>query len=191
VNWDFLLFPIIGAIIGAVTNQIAIKMLFRPYRAIRLGSWRLPFTPGLIPSQRGVIASNIADTFEAQLLSGEEIHSALTGERAREVVQGKVSEMLAGLGPMGAMAEPMKPTIVRKVLSGVEEMATEFVAEGGELDVGQRVEARINAMDIAHLEELVLGFSRTQFRHITFFGGVLGALIGLVQALLNMVLHGG
>ena len=45
-------------------------------------------------------------------------------------------------------------------------------------------------MDIAHLEELILGFSRRQFRHITFFGGVLGALIGLVQAALNLTLGG-
>ncbi len=190
MNWDFLLFPAIGAAIGALTNQIAIKMLFRPHRAIHLGSWRLPFTPGLIPSQRGIIARNMAETFESQLLSGEQIHSALTGARAREMAEAKVGEMLASLGPMGAMAEAFRPTIVAKVLAGVEEMATEFVAEGGELDVGRRVEDRINAMDIAHLEELVLGFSRRQFRHITFFGGVLGALIGVVQALLNLTLHG-
>lgn len=190
MGFDFLLFPAVGALIGAVTNQIAIKMLFRPYHPIRVAGLRLPFTPGLIPAQRGIIASNMADTFEEQLLSGEEIHAALTGERARAMVEAKVSEMLAGLGPMGAMAQGFRPVIVEKVLDGVEEMARDFVQEGGELDVGQRVEARINGMDIAHLEELVLGFSRTQFRHITFFGGVLGALIGVAQALINLAVHG-
>lgn len=189
-SWDLLLFPAVGAAIGALTNQIAIKMLFRPYAEVRWAGWRLPFTPGVIPSQRGTIASNIATTFEAQLLSSREIHAVLTGPRAQSLVRAKVDEMLLSLGPMAAMAEPMKPVIVQKILIGMEEMATEFIAEGGELDIAQRIEDRINAMDIAHLEELILGFSRRQFRHITFFGGVLGALIGLVQAGLNLLLNG-
>lgn len=186
--WNFVLFPVVGAVIGALTNQIAIKMLFRPYREIRWGGLRLPFTPGVIPSQRHVIATNIATTFEAQLLSGAEIHAVLTGERARTTVDRKVQEMLDQFGPWAAMAKPMKPIIVQKILEGVEELALDLVGEGGELDVGRLLEDKINAMDIALLEELILGFSRKQFRHITFFGGVLGALIGLVQAFLVLLL---
>ncbi len=189
--WGFVLFPVVGAIIGTITNHLAIKMLFRPYRAFHLGSWRLPFTPGVIPSQRHVIAGNIAETFEKQLFSGGEIHRALTGERAQTIVEEKVGELLAGLGPMASFAAPMKPQIVEKVLSGIEEMTTELIAAGGELDIGKRIEDKINAMDIAHLEELILGFSRKQFRHITFFGGVLGALIGLIQAALNLAVGQG
>ena len=34
----------------------------------------------------------------------------------------------------------------------------------------------------------VLGFSRKQFRYITVFGGILGALIGFLQAILNSAL---
>lgn len=188
MGWNFLLFPLVGAAIGALTNQIAIKMLFRPYRALYLGAWQLPFTPGVIPSQRHTIAQNIAETFEAQLLSGQEIHTFLTGERARETVDRKVEEMLEGLGPMGAMARGLKPTIVEKILAGIEEMASEAIASSGELNIGERIEAKINDMEIANLEELILGFSRKQFRHITFFGGVLGALIGLVQALMSLAL---
>ncbi len=44
---------IIGAIIGSATNFLAIKMIFRPYNALYLGKWKLPFTPGLIPKRRG------------------------------------------------------------------------------------------------------------------------------------------
>lgn len=188
--WNFVLFPVVGAVIGALTNQIAIKMLFRPHREIRWGGVRLPFTPGVIPSQRHVIAHNIATTFEAQLLSGAEIHAVLTGERARATVDHKVQEMLDQFGPLSAMARPMKPVIVQKILEGIEDMALDLVGEGGELDIGQLLEDKINAMDIAVLEELILGFSRKQFRHITFFGGVLGALIGLVQAALVVLLGG-
>ncbi|MCA9757077.1 MAG: DUF445 family protein [Candidatus Eisenbacteria bacterium] len=184
----FLVFPVVGAIIGAVTNQIAIKMLFRPYQPVYLGSWRLPLTPGVIPAQRGTIAKNIAETFEAQLFSGDEIHRFLTGPKAREAVEGKVDEMITGLGPIGAMARGFQPTIVEKLLVGMEELADEAIAHGGEFDIGKRIEDKINAMDIRELERLVLGFSSKQFRHITFFGGVLGFAIGIVQAILAAVL---
>jgi uncharacterized membrane protein YheB (UPF0754 family) len=184
-DWSFVLFPAVGAVIGLVTNHLAIKMLFRPYAPVMIGRLRLPFTPGVIPAQRETIAANIAHTFEKQLFSGDEIHAAITGPTAHRVVDGKVSEFITQLGPLAAIAGGMRPLIVDKLLSGIEEMATELIASGGELDIGRKIEDRINGMEIATLEELILGFSRKQFRHITFFGGVLGALIGLVQAALS------
>ncbi|MCU0568724.1 MAG: DUF445 family protein, partial [Oculatellaceae cyanobacterium Prado106] len=50
--WLLLSPPIVGGIIGYFTNDIAIKMLFRPYKALYLGGRKLPFTPGLIPSNQ-------------------------------------------------------------------------------------------------------------------------------------------
>ena len=96
--------------------------------------------------------------------------------------------MITGLGPIGAMARGFQPTIVEKLLVGMEELADEAIAHGGEFDIGKRIEDKINAMDIRELERLVLGFSSKQFRHITFFGGVLGFAIGIVQAILAAVL---
>jgi uncharacterized membrane protein YheB (UPF0754 family) len=190
LSWELVLFPAIGAVIGAVTNQIAIKMLFRPYAPVRIFGQRLWFTPGVIPAQRHIIASNIATTFEDQLLGGDEIHAALTGPRATGLIEGKVDELLASLGPLAMMAQGFKPVIIEKVIAGIEEMALDLVTPGGELDIRQRIEDKINEMDIARLEELILGFSRKQFQHITFFGGVLGFLIGCVQAGLHLWLGG-
>lgn len=186
MNLNFILFPVVGALIGALTNQVAIKMLFRPYRAWYLGSWKVPFTPGVIPAQRATIARNIAQTFESKLLSGQEIHEFMTGDRARQIMEGRVDELLKGLGPLAAMATGLRGMIVEKLLAGVEELASDAIRPDGQLNIGERIESRINAMEISTLEELILGFSREQFRHITFFGGVLGGLIGLVQATLDL-----
>ena len=46
----------LGALIGYVTNYIAVKMLFRPYSAVKTGSRTLPFTPGVIPKNKSRIA---------------------------------------------------------------------------------------------------------------------------------------
>lgn len=40
---------VIGAVIGGVTNMIAVKMLFHPFKAYYIFGKRVPFTPGLIP----------------------------------------------------------------------------------------------------------------------------------------------
>ncbi|RNF39457.1 DUF445 family protein [Planococcus salinus] len=62
---------LIGALIGGVTNLIAIKMLFRPYKPLYIGSWRLPFTPGVIPKRRDELASQLGSTIVEHLLTPE------------------------------------------------------------------------------------------------------------------------
>ncbi len=182
MSLNFVIFPAVGAVIGAVTNEIAIKMLFRPYEEKRIFGIKVPFTPGVIPAQRHIIAKNIADTFEKNLLSGDEIHKIITGDKVHTIITKKVDEMFESFGPMAVMFSAMKPKIVTKIISGIEEVADSSIASGGDLHIGEKIENKINAMEVKVLEELVLGFSRKQFKHITIFGGILGFVIGLVQA---------
>ncbi len=72
---NLMLPPILGTLIGYFTNDIAIRMLFRPYRPWYVGRYRLPFTPGLIPSNQGRLASRIADTITRSLLTPEELQN--------------------------------------------------------------------------------------------------------------------
>ena len=65
--------PIAGGIIGYFTNDLAINMLFRPYRAIYVGKRKLPFTPGLIPSNQERLAQKVADTIMGSLLTPGEL----------------------------------------------------------------------------------------------------------------------
>ncbi len=71
--WIFLIPPIAGGIIGYFTNDLAINMLFRPYRAIYIGKQKLPFTPGLIPSNQERLAQKVSDTIMGSLLTPGEL----------------------------------------------------------------------------------------------------------------------
>ena len=71
--WIFFVPPIAGSIIGYFTNDIAIKMLFRPYKAIYIGKRKLPFTPGLIPSNQERLAQKVSDTIMGSLLTPSEL----------------------------------------------------------------------------------------------------------------------
>ena len=61
--------PVAGAIIGYVTNALAIKMLFRPLNEIRFLGFRLPFTPGILPRERRKLADSIGGMVERELLT--------------------------------------------------------------------------------------------------------------------------
>lgn len=71
--WIFFVPPVAGSIIGYFTNDIAIKMLFRPYKAIYIGKRKLPFTPGLIPSNQERLAQKVSDTIMGSLLTPSEL----------------------------------------------------------------------------------------------------------------------
>ncbi|WP_062352340.1 DUF445 domain-containing protein [Bacillus kwashiorkori] len=85
---------VIGAIIGGVTNSLAIKMLFRPYEAIYIRHWRVPFTPGLIPKRRNELAKQLGLLVINHLVTPETVKSKLLeGSIHEEIVkflQGKI-----------------------------------------------------------------------------------------------------
>ena len=186
-NWlIYVLPPIVGAIIGAVTNDVAIRMLFRPYTARYIGKIRVPFTPGLIPRERHHISESIADTFVAHVFSNNDVAELFLTDSVKEQLKTKIDELLGQLGSLLKINDAMLG--MAKTMAG-NYMITEIgkIAEhmGDDSDeIKQRIQEKIDELDVATLEELVMGFSRKQFRHITWFGALLGFMIGVVQVLL-------
>ncbi len=86
--------PIVGGVIGYFTNDIAIKMLFRPYRPLYLGKRRLPFTPGLIPSNQERLAQRISDTIMGSLLTPEELQNLARRLLQTERIQAAIKWLL-------------------------------------------------------------------------------------------------
>lgn len=87
---------LVGAVVGGATNYLAIKMLFRPHNPIYLGSWRLPFTPGLIPKRREEIARHLGDTVADYLLTPDVFKTKFfhdeNKQKALEFAQSKVEK---------------------------------------------------------------------------------------------------
>lgn len=93
-----LFMAIIGAAIGGVTNHLAIKMLFRPYKAIYIKNWRVPFTPGLIPKRRDELAKQLGLTVVNYLLTPETFRKKFFSkdiqDKVEHFVQTKVEETI-------------------------------------------------------------------------------------------------
>lgn len=92
--WLYLAPPVAGGIIGYFTNDIAIKMLFRPYRAYYLFGRKLPFTPGLIPANQERLAKRISDTIMGSLLTPEELQNLARRLLQTERIQGVILWLL-------------------------------------------------------------------------------------------------
>ncbi|TVP66269.1 MAG: DUF445 family protein [Nodularia sp. (in: Bacteria)] len=92
--WFYLLPPVLGGIIGYFTNDIAIKMLFRPYKAIYLAGRKVPFTPGLIPRNQERLAKNISNTIMGSLLTPGELQNLARRLLQTERVQSAILWLL-------------------------------------------------------------------------------------------------
>ena len=78
--------PVIGGLIGLITNSLAIKMLFRPHRAVYIGRFHVPFTPGLIPKEKERIASAIGEVISKYLLDDATIQKAICDPKIKDKV---------------------------------------------------------------------------------------------------------
>lgn len=93
----FIIGSLVGAVIGYITNWLAIKMLFRPHKEIRIFKFKVPFTPGLIPKERSRIAKNVGESVGKHILTKETILNSLCSENMNDHldswVQCKMSNM--------------------------------------------------------------------------------------------------
>ncbi|MDE6313108.1 MAG: DUF445 family protein [Lachnospiraceae bacterium] len=86
--------PLIGGIIGYCTNFIAVKMLFRPLKPIKIGSFPLPFTPGIIPKRKDSLAKAVGAAVGNNLLTKEDIQKLFSEEKIRNtIIQGILDKL--------------------------------------------------------------------------------------------------
>jgi len=187
--------PLLTAFIGWLTNKVAIKMLFRPRRPVRI----LGFTwQGLIPRRQLEVAEKISEVIEREFFSHHLILKEIDNvnldpylrEMASRLINERIGPRLKGLPLLGGF-------INDGILSQLESMVADEIALeaqpllsklGSEIEqrihVKKLVEERIAGFDLDKLEDVVNQIASTEFRNIEIMGGVLGFIVGIVQLLL-------
>lgn len=97
VGWKWVMAPVIGGLIGLITNGIAIRMLFRPFHQIKIGKFVLPFTPGLIPKEQPRLAKAIGKVIGDRLLDQETLQKALASDVLHDAFDKKVDRVVENL----------------------------------------------------------------------------------------------
>ena len=94
----YIIGALIGAVIGYITNWLAIKMLFRPREAKYIFGMKLPFTPGLIPKEKSRIANKVGETVGTHLLNSDSLSKTLKDDKIKskfnEVAKEKINQVI-------------------------------------------------------------------------------------------------
>lgn len=76
-----------GGIIGYFTNLLAVKMLFRPLKPIKIGNRTLPFTPGIIPKGKPRLAKALGNAVGTTLLTEDDIKNVLLSQSMQDTIK--------------------------------------------------------------------------------------------------------
>jgi uncharacterized membrane protein YheB (UPF0754 family) len=189
---NFVLLPLIGAAHGWLTNTLAVWLLFRPIDAIDvpLVGWRIQ---GVLPRRQPDLAHSVGVAVETELLSWNELMSALaTPELVEEIsvrvetlVKERVGRMLPGWVPAvwrDNLALAAANALGREAADGLLNLLPQAAALARErLPIAAMVESRILAFQPADLERVVRRAAAAELRSIVLLGLVMGLGIGLVQ----------
>ncbi len=192
------LIPIVSALIGWITNYLAVKMIFRPRRPINILGFEVM---GLIPKRKSDLARKIGETVETELLSHKDIHAAVSTEgfhnHLLDIIMGKIDLLLAkvlGGNPLVAMMlsgeaaggiREMLREELGKVLPGVVEELFEKMEE--KINFKDIVREKVESFDLSKLESIIYAIAAKELKAIEILGGVLGFVVGLAQVGLLLV----
>lgn len=94
IDYSILIAPLMGGVIGYITNDIAIRMLFRPRTAKYICGWHVPFTPGIIPKGKGRLADSIGKIISENLMNKEVLENHLLSDEMVGKVRSFVEEFI-------------------------------------------------------------------------------------------------
>lgn len=133
--------PLIGAVIGYITNYIAVKMLFHPYKPIKIFGLTLPFTPGIIPKRKPHLARAIGNAVGNQLFTEQDITSILcsdeTTDEVADIIFGKADDIL-NRSPeqiIGDLSDEQTVSTIRESTSSF--ITDKVISSAKEMDLGQ------------------------------------------------------
>jgi uncharacterized membrane protein YheB (UPF0754 family) len=190
------LLPILSALVGWITNFLAIKMLFHPHQPKKI----LGITfHGVFPKRQPQIAENLGSLVANELLSMKDVAQKIedlstqpealdaVGKRIEKTIRGK----LISAFPMLSMF--LTDDMIVKVTNLFKGELEDFLKESAQelaskmeksVDIQALVREKVQAFSSNKIEELLVGFMAQEFRFIERIGAVLGFLIGCIQVFL-------
>ena len=188
--------PLIAALIGWVTNYLAIKMLFYPHQPKMI--FGLTFH-GVFPKRQAQIAHRLGDLVANELFSIKDVAKKMedlstqpeameeVGKRIEKTIRGK----LISAFPMLSMF--LSDEMIEKVTNLFKGELEDFLRASAQglavkmeetIDVQALVREKVQSFSASKIEELLIGFMQQEFRFIEKIGAVLGFVIGCVQVAL-------
>lgn len=172
----FFIYPIVGSLLGFITNFIAIKLLFRPKKK-RLG------IQGLLPKRQSELAERAGSIVNEYLVNSEEIRRKIDRDKLHQSIDKFLEKNKVKLWDIPILKSTIK-TIISSLFLDRDGYFNRNIIEAiiDEGMVSRIVEQKINEFDITALEALIKKASGPEINFIIFSGAALGFIIGLAEA---------
>ncbi len=196
----FFIAPFICALIGWLTNYLAIKMLFHPRKPVRIMYWNLQ---GIFPKRQRELAVSLGNLVENELVSHEDIQNVVNNpefisslnKTINDYLQDILTRKLVSLHPMvsmllsGDVLESIKKLLARETQKHLPEILQSIARHlENSLDFKEVVKTKVEQFSMDKLEQILFGIMKKEFRFIEIMGAVLGFLIGIFQSVFIFLL---
>ena len=212
--YHYLIGPAVGAVIGYITNDIAIRMLFRPHQAKYVMGIHIPFTPGIIPKEKARIAGAIGKAVSENLMNREVLEKSLLSDDMIAKIGDAIDEFVTTQSKNGetieqfashyltqedisAMRENVTDGVVKMLTSKLQDsslgdsiarMATEHVMEKTRKSIAGKLGADIILQPIALFVEGILAKHINEILHNNSQQMVKGLVLDESEQLMNMTM---
>lgn len=160
--YSYLLPPLLGAIIGYGTNELAIRMLFRPFKPKYLFGFQLPFTPGIIPKEKSRLAQSIGEMVSLHLMDKETLAKSLLSDEMIEKVGkgydsfvGKLQKDESSIGDWLSKMVPDVEGASRKLSAQFSVLAGQHIKQS---DLGRDIADKVVQYAVEQTSNSLLGF---------------------------------
>ena len=196
---QFIELPLIAALIGWLTNWVAIKMLFHPKKRIKIGIFEIQ---GVFPKRQKIFAEKLGMVVAHDLFSSHDIKEKISQSNIDKEIKALIDKHINTF--LNTKLKEAYPQIVMFIYNYIIRQFKDVTMKEIETLLPlvlnaykQNIEKSLDVVDIEgtvaskvanfssdKLEEILYSIMKKEFRFVEILGGVLGFIIGLIQVIL-------
>jgi uncharacterized membrane protein YheB (UPF0754 family) len=189
-------FPIMGVVVGYITNWLALQMIFKPLEEKDFIAFKYQ---GLFLRRQNEVSKELANIISEKVLNtenllrlifkgkGGDLLIKLVMDNAYKGVEGMMKDkapiapMMLGVEKTNALKEKVAAKIVG-MLPAIANRIQNYITSS--LKIEETVEDRLSKLSKAQFENILHSVFKEDEMTLILLGAFLGGLVGLVQALL-------
>ncbi len=199
-----ILFPLLGAMLGWFTNYLAVKMLFHPKEPktvlrFKIGKWQINGITfqGIFPKRQKMIAIKIGKVVADELLSVNDIKEKVVTDDSMGKIYSQVEEKmdyfleskmpkrfpLLSMFASKKLKYDIRDHMLAEVKIQLPDMMDKYIEHFDEsIDIEEMITEKFSLLSSDRLEQVMNDILSKEFKFIEILGGVIGFIVGLVQA---------
>ncbi|MBO9202219.1 MULTISPECIES: DUF445 domain-containing protein [Niastella] len=197
--WLLIIIPFSSAFIGWASNRIFVKMLFYPYKPVRIFGFTLQ---GIFPKRQRQLAQTLGSLVSREWLSFGDLEEKITNpesiKKIMPVAEVHIDDFLRNKlkegFPMISMVGDRTLNTLKEIFMKELEAIFPVIMKGylqnlqQDLDLEQTITDKIATLQTEKIEAELYHHAGRELRQVGLIGAAIGLLIGLVQVCIILII---